>query len=154
MGMGPRCTYLVDSHVSMLLHWAYIGLHQAIRACNVCSCCFSTAEHELMLATCVLQATECDPAHQESHPGKALEKLAALRANLQRGQTIWLELYQQIFGRVRPDCLEGLACVKAASRLYQSSRLGAYSTFYYTNAQAVYTYTSRCTMLGGLYQLK
>jgi len=32
--------------------------------------------------------------------GLDAQRLAALKANLRRGQAIWLELYEQIFGRV------------------------------------------------------
>ncbi len=50
----------------------------------------------------VTQATEHDPTKPEMQPVLALDaqRLAALKANLRRGQTIWLELYEQIFGRV------------------------------------------------------
>ncbi|KAL0036049.1 hypothetical protein WJX77_012607 [Trebouxia sp. C0004] len=54
------------------------------------------------LCTAIAQATEYDPANPEMQPALALDdqRLAALKANLRRGQAIWLELYEQIFGRV------------------------------------------------------
>lgn len=50
-----------------------------------------------------MQATVGNPAAKEIQPDLALDgrRLIALRSNLHKGQAIWVELYAQVFGRVR-----------------------------------------------------
>lgn len=92
------------------------------------------------LCTAIAQATECDPAKPEMQPALALDaqRLAALKANLRHGQTIWLELYEQIFGRVwtsmqyaqavitsGPHHVDALAIASCVAQQQQQSVSGA-----------------------------
>lgn len=66
------------------------------------------------LCDAIAQATVGNPA-ERARPDMALDsqRLVALRSNLRRGQAIWLELYQQIFGKVWTPMQYARAVVKS-----------------------------------------
>lgn len=64
-----------------------------------------------------LQATVRDPACAEQMRDLSLDikRLQALTSTLQKGQTIWLDLYQQAFQKVCCLCAKGLYCCNSCS---------------------------------------